>query len=241
MIFYFSGTGNSRWAAQQLAHATGDRIHCITQKPLPDLQNERQIGLVFPIYAWGAPEAVRQFAGQLPASNAFRFAVATCGADAGYALKKLASVYHQQSSYSLVMPSNYILGEDVEEKASVQHKLQAARQQIQQMAMEVSKQMPVYQVEEGFCPWLKSTVVNWGFQKFGRSTAPFYATDCCIGCGMCAANCPAKTISLQEGKPCWGKECWQCLRCINYCPRQAIQYGEKTKKRGRYTLEQYQQ
>lgn len=30
MIFHFSGTGNSEWAAQQLAHLTDDEAYDIT-------------------------------------------------------------------------------------------------------------------------------------------------------------------------------------------------------------------
>lgn len=63
MIFYFSGTGNSRWAALQIAAQTGDQaVDLIGQKHIPDLGQQEQIGLVFPVYAWGAPEPVRTFA-----------------------------------------------------------------------------------------------------------------------------------------------------------------------------------
>ena len=52
MIFYFSGTGNSAWAARQLAKLTGDEACNITTvKELPDLDSARQIGFVFPVYA----------------------------------------------------------------------------------------------------------------------------------------------------------------------------------------------
>lgn len=67
MIFYFSGTGNSAWAARQLAKRTGD-VACdiTTLKELPDLDSNRQIGFVFPIYAWGAPEIMVEFAKNCP-------------------------------------------------------------------------------------------------------------------------------------------------------------------------------
>ena len=32
MIFYFSGTGNTRWAAQELATATGERLLNIAEE-----------------------------------------------------------------------------------------------------------------------------------------------------------------------------------------------------------------
>ena len=62
MIFYFSGTGNSRWAAQKIAALTNDEAFDIIQcTDVPDVTHETQIGLVFPIYAWGAPEPVLTF------------------------------------------------------------------------------------------------------------------------------------------------------------------------------------
>lgn len=50
MIFYFSGTGNSAWAARQLARLTGDEAYDITNlNQLPDMENAKQIGFVFPV------------------------------------------------------------------------------------------------------------------------------------------------------------------------------------------------
>ena len=44
-----------------------------------------------------------------------------------------------------------------------------------------------------------------------------------------------------NGKPAWGRQCYQCLRCIHECPQEAIQYGKGTEKRGRYTIGRYLQ
>ena len=86
MIFYFSGTGNSRWVARTLADRMGDRAcDLIGLDPIPDLQGESRVGLVFPVYAWGVPGVVADFAARLPKTDAFTFGVGTCGAEAGLA------------------------------------------------------------------------------------------------------------------------------------------------------------
>ena len=240
MIFYFSGTGNSRWAAKNLAALTGDEAREISKlDQTPDLTGQGQIGLVFPIYAWGVPEPMLAFAKTLGKTDAFTFAVCTCGAEVGYAMKKLARVCPLDSSYSLVMPNNYILGEDVDDPQTARRKIDAAGQAIQSIAQEILQRKPVYRVEEGSLAGLKSGLVHFGFNRFARSTKDFYATDACNGCGLCAQDCPAATISLVNGRPTWGKQCYQCLRCIHRCPQRAIQYGKDTETRGRYTVEQY--
>lgn len=240
MIFYFSGTGNSRWAARQIAAFTGDEAWDIfTPGNIPDLKSESQIGLVFPVYAWGAPAPLVSFARTLGSTDAFTFGVCTCGAEAGLSMRKLSEIYPLDSSYSLVMPNNYIIGADIDDPQTARQKIDAAHREIQRLSQEITQRKKVYRMEEGTHAGLKSSMVNFGFNHFARSTKAFYATDTCNGCGLCAKNCPAATITLESGKPAWGKQCYQCLRCINECPQRAIQYGKSTVNRGRYTIEPY--
>ena len=240
MIFYFSGTGNSAWAARQLARLTDDTACDITQlNELPDLTGARQIGFVFPIYAWGVPEIMADFAKKLPKTRAFTFGVCTCGEDAGQAMKRFSRLYPLSSSYSLRMPNNYIIGSDTDGEDEIRQKIAAARAELERMAQEIQRQEQVYRVHEGTMAGLKSGLVNFGFNRFARSAKPFFAGDRCNGCGLCAANCPAHAITLREGKPVWAAQCCQCLRCINQCPRQAIQYGKATAGRRRYTIRGY--
>lgn len=240
MIVYFSGTGNSRWAAEEIAALTGDQAYDIfTFKGTPRLCQEGQVGLVFPIYAWGVPDPMVSFVKKLEKTEAFTFAVCTCGEEAGLALKQLSKYFPLDSSYSLVMPNNYIIGSDVDDDQTISHKIASAREEIQRLSQEVLQRKRVYRVQEGPLAGLKSGLVNWGFRRFARSTRPFHTTDCCNGCGRCASNCPAATITLVNGRPSWGKGCYQCLRCINECPQRAIQYGKGTQGRGRYTIAKY--
>ncbi len=239
MIFYFSGTGNSRWAAQTLAESLGDSAKSILEGKAPDLTGEARVGLVFPIYAWGVPEPMLDFVKTLPKTDGFTFGLCTCGADAGHAMKKLSKIFHLDSSYSLVMPNNYVVGSELDSPEEVRGKLAAAKKSLDTIAGEISRRERVYRVKEGKLAFLKSNFINKGFNGFARSTKPFSVTDRCVGCGQCAALCPTKTITMADGKPRWGDKCYQCLACINRCPQRAIEYGEETKVRGRYTIEQY--
>ncbi len=240
MIFYFSGTGNSAWAARQLANLTEDEAYnIISLKELPDIGNAKQIGFVFPVYAWGAPEVMVDFAKKLPQPPVFTFGVCTCGGDAGLTMKQFSKWYSLSSSYSLVMPNNYIIGSDTDDKGVILQKITAARVELEQIAQEIHRQEQVYRVHEGGLAGVKSHLANLGFNKFARSAKPFFTEDSCNGCGLCARNCPAHAISLRDGKPIWAAQCYQCLRCINECPQRAIQYGKSTAGRHRYTIWAY--
>ena len=240
MIFYFSGTGNSAWAARQLARLTGDEACDITDlSELPDLADARQIGFVFPVYAWGAPEIMADFVKKLPKPQAFTFGVCTCGGDAGLTMKRFSRLYPVSSSYSLLMPNNYIIGSDTDDRDEILRKIAAAREELTRIAREIQRQEKVYRVHEGGLAGIKSCLATFGFNKFARSAKPFFAGNSCSGCGQCVRDCPAHAISLRNGKPVWAAQCYQCLRCINQCPRQAIQYGKATSGRRRYTIWAY--
>ena len=250
MIFYFSGTGNSKWVAESLAgllhDKTADILDSISngeiiEKLSAGIQEEGFLGFVFPVYAWGAPEIVIDFVKKLgkPEGNAFTFAIATCGEEAGYTLKNFSKIIPLKSSYSLVMPNNYVVGSDLEDEETVLSVLRNAKEEVKRMAEELSAKKEVCRVNEGSAAGLKSGLVNFGFNKFARNTKNFYTTDACTGCGLCAKNCPTHTITMENNRPVWGSKCYQCLKCINRCPAAAIQYGKATETRGRYTIEKY--
>ena len=129
--------------------------------------------------------------------------------------------------------------QQAEELQAFLEKATAAREELGRIAGEIQQHERVYRVHEGSLPGMKSHLANFGFNKFARSAKPFFAQDICNGCGQCARNCPAHAITLRDGKPVWAAQCFQCLRCINECPRQAIQYGKATAGRHRYTIRMY--
>ena len=72
MIFYFSGTGNTKWAASRLAAATHEELVSITQYMRGDdashniaepfnLKEDERLGFVFPVHGWRVPRLVREF------------------------------------------------------------------------------------------------------------------------------------------------------------------------------------
>ena len=47
--------------------------------------------------------------------------------------------------------------------------------------------------------------------------------ELCLGCGLCAKNCPRQAISLISGTASIDQtRCNQCRRCLEVCPQGAI-------------------
>ena len=84
MILYFSGTGNSRFAAEKIAEITGDEFVClndyIKNETAGDFVSGKPFVLVCPTYAWRVPLVVEKYleTARLEGSDDMYF-VLTCG------------------------------------------------------------------------------------------------------------------------------------------------------------------
>ena len=247
MIFYFTGTGNSLYAASNVAEAQEDRVFSIAK--LMDqnkdvyhyeLGENELLGFVFPIFAWAPPKMVLDFIKRLDVTGKpYAFYLSTCGNDEGSTAKKIRKALASKglaldSSFSLQMPNNYVLGFDVDPKDLEKEKLKAAEQMLSEINKTISQRRKnVNLTIPGRFPELKTALVNPMFNRFALNTKQFSADDTCTSCGICEKICPVHTIKVED-KPVWGKACTQCLGCINRCPVHAIQYGKGTARKGRY-------
>lgn len=248
MIFYFTGTGNSLYAAQRLGRKLNEPLVSIADelnsaKPLTyDLAESEKVGFVFPVYAWQPPYMVIDFVKKITLNNYrnnYLFSLATCGDAEGFTtiiIKKALSRkgFKLQSGFTLAMPNNYMIGYNLDSQATVDKKLARAEEHLTEISSIIARgQENIYKTIVGTRPFLKSYIINRFFKRYAMNTKKFHATDDCTACGLCAEICNTNNISV-EGKPFWGNHCVQCFACINRCPESAIQYGNHTQAKGRY-------
>lgn len=245
MILYFTGTGNSRWIAEQLAEATHDTvlsiIECLELDHIPEeLESADRLGIVFPVHSWYAPRVVVDFLSQLRLPTcSYRYAVCTCGDDMGKGMERLSKHFPLDAAWSVAMPNTYVPMFNLDAEELCHTKIENARHAVALIARSVLRQEKVWEVHEGGAAWLKTYVVNPLFVRFVVGSKGFHVDEGCISCGMCSKLCPVANIRMADGHPTWGKECIHCMACVHGCPQKVIQYKKATQKKGRYRLADY--
>ena len=240
MIFYFTGTGNSLFAARRLLSENEELINIADVvrdgKYEYKITQREAVGLVFPVYFYTVPDIIQEFVSKLKLEGAeYVYAVITCGggiSQAGAVLKKLLAKRNIELNYvtPLLMPDNSMLFYQIPPTEEGGERLKLAEEKIVQIKELIDSRTDG---KIGNSTVLSDTV-GLGYRLCNK-TAKFYADDKCISCGKCASICPRNVIVMENGKPKWVKEqCSKCSACINRCPKQAIQYGSSTVKRNRY-------
>jgi ferredoxin len=234
-IYWFSGTGNSLYAAKRLSDELGGvQLTQITDEPPSDAVGGKgeKIGFVFPSFFGNLPRAVRKFIGSLDIKpDTYIFAVVTMGAvgqgSVGAADKALREKgLRLNYGKGVRMPANYVVKYSPADPDKSAKLLDKTDERLCGIAAEIAagslsvKTLPV-------------TADNL-YKNIERLDAEFNANGDCTGCGQCERICPVKNIRLENGKPEWLNHCEHCMACISWCPVKAVNYGKITQTRRRY-------
>jgi len=243
MIFYFSGTGNTRWAAERLAEATGERLLFIPDelkklelrnenrdKELQqggechyELQEGERLGFCFPVHGWQPPHIVRRFIRKMTINSpSYCYALVTCGDSIGRTMEMLQKELAPKnikldSMFSLVMPESYVclpfMYTDTPERE--QQKISQAGKELEQYAeIVVGKLKGEVHTQRGFTPWTFSHVIGAYFNSQMISDKKFTVdSNLCIHCGRCENVCPTGDVKLHDGLPQWLHD-GTCTNCL---------------------------
>lgn len=237
IIFYFSGTGNSLKVAKDVANKLGNCEIVSMGKEVKISEEYGHIGFVFPTHGMNMPKFVRAFIKNTDfskSSSAYFFSIATCGALSGNANHEANKILKEKSislSYSNVvkMFSNdvllYKMGEDTQEKR------EKSNLAIEDIADDIANNLK--KKRQFYNPFF-AMIANRPAEQIGKTSLHFNVSDKCTGCAKCSKICPVNNIQMIDHKPKFGNRCEQCVACIQWCPNEAINYKNKTQKRGRY-------
>ncbi len=249
MIFYFTGTGNSRWCAELLADKLDDDI--IDSRPFikggiaAELVSDRPWVFVAPVYAWQMAHIFEDFirAGNFDGSRDAYF-VLTAGDSMGAAPERLKKLCDEKGlryrgTVCIAMPENYIAMFDVPGEERCARMLENARRKLGRRIGFIAAGSDFPGDKPKLMGRVLSGPVNKGFYGYAVGAKKFRTTDKCTLCGACEKLCPYNNISVADGKVTWGDKCTHCMACICYCPHEAIEYGKKSVGKRRYKCEEY--
>ena len=247
MIFYYSGTGNSKYAAKRIADALGDTLLSMNERikagDFSPVETSERLVVVTPTYAWRIPRIVRDWLMKTELRGAKRiWFVMTCGieiGDAGSYNRALcqAKGVGCMGTAQLVMPENYIAMFNAPQADEARAIVAKAEPDIDRVIASIRAEEAFAPTRRGLYDRFMSGPVNPIFYSFCVKAGAFTVSDACVGCGRCEKLCPTNTVTLHDGKPVWGKGCTHCMACICYCPAAAIEYGKKSLGKPRYHFE----
>lgn len=247
-ILYFTGTGNTEFAAREYAAAFGpeNRTELRSIERLADAAAELArsaeiVGFGSPVYGFAAARPMLDFLRRLPPAPGKRaFVFVTCGGMAGAALRAPTGLlrgrgYDVVEECALSMPSNvFIKSRDGDElvlgllgggeRMSIGDTLERCRADVRASAGRILGGSGA-RVPAGIGARLNTALVGPMIQHTGWSMRfQVRVTRECNRCGRCVSGCPAGNIRLGRRGISYGWNCYYCLRCLNLCPRHAIHF-----------------
>lgn len=245
-IYWFSGTGNARKAAQWIAEdlaSNGIAAKLIRMQPgetVPETNQDKLIGFCYPTHGFNAPPLVLKYFYRFPRGKNRVFLLNT---RAGLKLSKLhlpgigglalwlpflilwLKGYKVRAFRPLDMPSNWIsLHPGLREKV-----VRSIHRHCRNTIHRFSHRLKKGEIVLNGLYWLPIDILLFpiavGYYLYGRFalSKTFFASYQCTNCGKCIRECPVSAIREIQGRPFWTYRCESCMRCMNYCPERAIE------------------
>ncbi len=250
LIFYFTGTGNARAAAEwiiEVASAKGiesQLINIVDYPKLPQVKIGKKtlFGFCYPTHGFNAPPILLRFLMQFPQSK-FQNKVFVLNTRAGMKMSKLftpglsglaqilPAIILRSKRYRLVgyrpidLPSNWISVHPGLKQSVVESIFARCKKITKQFSDKILNGKKVYRGLYDLPLDLLISPIALAYYFYGRFilSKTFIATDACDQCGLCVRECPVNAISMLNEKPYWSYNCESCMRCMNYCPQRAIE------------------
>ena len=162
---------------------------------------------------------------QLKATPDYLYFACTCGDNCGLTEKVFRNAVEEKgwslsACFSVQMPETYIgmAGFKLDTPENAKLKINKANDLLKRNITRLINKEQFSEMVVGSLAWLKTYLVNPGFNRSATDDSKYHVTEACIHCGKCVDACPLKNITLEEGRPKWHGHCTMCMGCYHHCP-----------------------
>ena len=251
MVYYYSATGNTRYAAELIARQLGtdcaDLLGRIKNADYSDIRSDEPFVICTPVYVCMMPGFVYSYLERTAMKGSRKvYFVFTSGGYAGMSGSQAKALMQRKGMdymghAEIKMPTNHIVSDAYPPTPDdeCRRRILAARRQCRETAAVIKcggrlTARHVFAAEKAII-----LPFNPVWTRFCQPSRDFHVTDRCTGCGKCVRVCPLNNITMTDRRPVWSSPCAHCMACICGCPREAIEYGDITQHKQKYNILKY--
>jgi ferredoxin len=222
MVFYFTATGNSLYAAKRFDEKPASIAQLINGGDLKF--SDASIGVVFPVYTGEPPRIVKEFFKRAKFDTEYLYFIMTYGRDETDCPEWTARLCEKLGIFvdyirPILMVDNFLPVFDMNEETSIDKKVNEQLEAAYKAVSERKKDIPKA-TEEGIKLHQQVAIMQANMPD-AAGMLDFKSN--CIGCGICSKVCPTGSLEVSNGKAVRKKtDCEFCLACIHHCPQKAI-------------------
>ena len=232
---YFSGTGNSKYAAELFCKELDKEIKVYSIEDhiaSEEIRRAEMIIFTYPVQFSTVPKIVRDYV--IDHKEIWKgkkvFVIATMGLFSGDGSGNLGRLLHSFGAevvggLHLKMPDS--IGDEKALKRPIEKNRELVKTAEQKIKESVRLLKEGHPTKEGIGFLYRLAGIFGQRLYFGHKTKEYSSKlkideSKCIGCGKCEMLCPMHNITVKDQKAVSGDRCTMCYRCINKCPKQAI-------------------
>ncbi len=263
LILYFSGTGNTYLAANEIANILNQKgiTTSVESVEVFDPNRVKEYDCLFfgfPIYALRMPEFLNDYTEKisLPRKRGV-FVFSTYGIYPGNAMKTVARKLQKRGFIPIGTGGAMLPGTDgllfIKKDSRTERKIKnkdykttRGIRKLREKALKSVTKILSEDISDKRFERVKriplspvGIVLDILFQIIYRPMEKsfkkkFYADENCSHCKLCEMICPSHNITVTKTEVTFSNKCYLCLRCIHQCPEESIQIGQFTKNSIRY-------
>lgn len=233
VIFYFSGTGNSKFIAELFAEKMDCQcLNIEEQKKFAEIIDHTDIiAFCYPIYGSRPPRLMREFVTEnklfLNGKRLIIFCTQMLGSgDGARCLTDLLS----DISYTVIYAEHFLMPNNINnlfflpiasDKKNNDY-YSKARKRMEIVCQNIKSGKIVRRGFHTLSKWLglMQGAFMPALEEKGKNLV--HINENCTQCGICVNACPLGNLKLSEDGVTAGGNCMMCYRCTNLCPQKAI-------------------